>query len=125
MTIPSLHPLECHRTRMLDDPLWIDISGLMIEGQRKVWQCSWDRLQPKPQFQSSVRLCRLTPIGFMPLRILDVHVDEVTGEGKSIDVVVDIFNRINRGDIKLIQGDLTLAKAIGSNRWIRAPVLGR
>ena len=58
----------------------------------------------------------LTPIGFMPLRILDVHVDNVTGEGKSIDVAVDIFNRVNRGATKLIQGDLTLAKVSDSSR---------
>lgn len=66
-----------------------------------------------------------TSIGFMPLRILDVHGDDVIWEGKSIDPVVDIFSRVNRVDTKLIRSDLTLAKASGSNRWIRASALGR
>ena len=40
----------------------------------------------------------------------DFHVDEVTGADKSLDVVVDIFNRVNSGGTKLSKGDLALAK---------------
>ena len=41
------------------------------------------------------------------LGILDVDlpVEEVTGEDKSLDVVVDIFNRVNSGGTKLSKGD--------------------
>jgi hypothetical protein len=41
---------------------------------------------------------------------IDLHVDEVTGADKSLDVVVDIFNRVNSGGTKLSKGDLALAK---------------
>ena len=41
---------------------------------------------------------------------VDLHVEEVTGADKSLDVVVNIFNRVNSGGTKLSKGDLALAK---------------
>ncbi|HCO49607.1 MAG TPA: hypothetical protein DIT55_09385, partial [Spirochaetaceae bacterium] len=41
---------------------------------------------------------------------IDLHIDEVTGEDKTVDVVVDIFNLVNSGGTKLSKGDLALAK---------------
>ena len=40
----------------------------------------------------------------------DFHDEKITGEDKTIDVVVDIFNRVNSGGTKLSKGDLALAK---------------
>ncbi len=39
-----------------------------------------------------------------------MHIEEVTGEDKTVDIVVDIFNRVNSGGTKLSKGDLALAK---------------
>ena len=39
-----------------------------------------------------------------------LHVEEVTGKDKDIEVVVDIFNQVNSGGTKLSKGDLALAK---------------
>ena len=56
----------------------------------------------------------------------------MTGEDKSVDVVVEIFNRVNSGGTKLSKGDLALAKICASwpearqvmkgcvNRWGQA-----
>ena len=44
------------------------------------------------------------------VRDIEFHIDEVTGVDKTIDVVVDIFNRVNSGGPKLSKGDLALAK---------------
>ncbi len=41
---------------------------------------------------------------------VDLHVEEVTGADKTLDVVVDIFNQVNSGGTKLSKGDLALAK---------------
>jgi len=41
---------------------------------------------------------------------LEFHVEKVTGEDKSLDVVVEIFNRVNSGGTKLSKADLALAK---------------
>ena len=41
---------------------------------------------------------------------IELHIEEVTGSDKSVDVIVDIFNRVNSGGTKLSKGDLALAK---------------
>ena len=41
---------------------------------------------------------------------IDFHIDDITGEDKTVDLVVDIFNRVNSGGTKLSKGDLALAK---------------
>ena len=40
----------------------------------------------------------------------DFHEEKITGEDKTVDEVVDIFNRVNSGGTKLSKGDLALAK---------------
>ena len=40
----------------------------------------------------------------------EVHVESITGADKTVDVVVDIFNRVNSGGTKLSRGDLALAR---------------
>ena len=40
---------------------------------------------------------------------IDLHIEEVSGEDKTVDVVVDIFNRVNSGGTKLSKGDGGLA----------------
>src|SRR6478752_2463608 len=39
-----------------------------------------------------------------------VHGESITGADKTVDVVVDIFNRVNSGGTKLSRGDLALAR---------------
>ena len=41
---------------------------------------------------------------------MDLHVEGVTGADKNIDVVVDIFNKLNSKGTRLSKGDLALAK---------------
>src|SRR5262249_8337156 len=41
---------------------------------------------------------------------IDLHVEEITGADKTLDIVVDIFNRVNSGGTKLSKGDLALAR---------------
>jgi hypothetical protein len=40
----------------------------------------------------------------------NLHEEKITGEDKTVNVVVDIFNRVNSGGTKLSKGDLALAK---------------
>ncbi len=94
---------------MKDDPFWIDVSDLMkqgLKGHEKIVE----RLAEKPEIGTkaikySSRISRI--LGILEI---DFHIDEVTGEDKTIDVVVDIFNRVNSGGTKLSKGDLALAK---------------
>ena len=88
---------------MRGDPLWINVTDLMRKGLIPFVPA----LNPSsPKFGEYVtRLTKLHEIGDV-----DLHVDEVTGEDKSVDVVVEIFNRVNSGGTKLSNGDLALAK---------------
>lgn len=95
--------------KMGNDPLWINVSELMKSGQighEKLVEnlAEYPEIGTKAVKYSS-RISRI-------LGILDilVHAEEITGEDKTIDVIVDIFNRVNSGGTKLSKGDLALAK---------------
>jgi hypothetical protein len=95
--------------KMKDDPLWIDLSSLMRRGhaghERLVEELAGNPAIGTKAVKYSPRLSRL--LGIFDI---DLHVEEVTGADKTLDVVVDIFNRVNRGGTKLSKGDLALAK---------------
>ena len=95
--------------KMADDALWIDVSELMAIGSAGMGEYI-TRLSTHPEHSQRVGdyVSRLSKL----LSIIDIelHIDEVTGSDKSLDVVVDIFNRVNSGGTKLSKGDLALAK---------------
>ncbi len=95
--------------KMKDDPLWIDVTELMRTGTAGLGEFI-ARLSSQPALAAKVgdyvgRLSRL--LGIVEI---DLHIEEVTGADKSLDVVVDIFNKVNSGGTKLSKGDLALAK---------------
>ena len=100
--------------KMRDDSLWIDVTELMQKGTGEVAQ----RFVRDPDYQDRISefLTRLSRIE--NIADIDLHIEEVTGEDKTIDVVVDIFNRVNSGGTKLSKGDLALAKVCAA--WPRA-----
>jgi hypothetical protein len=99
--------------RMKDDPLWIDVSELMIKGNDGLGEYTV-RLGQIPELAPRLGefVSRLSRI--IGIRAIELHIEEVTGADKTIDVVVDIFNRVNSGGTKLSKGDLALAKICGS-----------
>ncbi len=92
--------------KMKDNPLWISVTELMQLGAGKVME----RLLKVPELVPRVPtyLTRITSID--SIKEIDLHIEEVAGEDKTVEVVVDIFNRVNSGGTKLSQGDLALAK---------------
>jgi hypothetical protein len=95
--------------KMKDDPLWVDVTELMKTGTDGLG-ASVTRLSAEPALAAKVgeyvaRLSRL-----LGVTEIDLHVEEVSGADKTLDVVVDIFNRVNSGGTKLSKGDLALAK---------------
>ena len=95
--------------KMKDDPLWVDVTELMMKGTTGLgWFINQLTAQPAlvPKVGDYVaRLGRL-----LGITEINLHIEEVTGADKSLDVVVDIFNRVNSGGTKLSKGDLALAK---------------
>ena len=95
--------------RMQGNPLWIDVTAIMQKGNGGMGEFI-TKILTAPELAARIgdytsRMGRL-------LAILDIelHIDEVTGADKTLDVVVDIFNRVNSGGTKLSKGDLALAK---------------
>lgn len=92
--------------KMKDNPLWINVTELMQKPVGEFIQ----RLMEVPELQSELTtyITRLTSI--QGIKEIELHIERVTGEDKTVDVVVDIFNRVNSGGTKLSKGDLALAK---------------
>jgi 5-methylcytosine-specific restriction endonuclease McrA len=92
--------------KMKDNPLWVDVTRLMQVGVGNFI----GEIVTRPELASrlNVYLARLTRLG--GIVDIDLHIEEVTGEDKTVDVVVEIFNRLNSGGTKLSKGDLALAK---------------
>ncbi len=92
--------------KMRDDPSWINVTGVMQKGVDGLEEFIEGLGLPLAKLNRCyARLSRL-------LGIVDIElpVEQVTGSDKSLDVVVDIFNRVNSGGTKLSKGDLALAK---------------
>ena len=92
--------------RVRDEPLWIDVTCLMQNGVDGLGEfIDGLGLPPEKLGQCVSRLARL--LGIVNI---DLHVEDVVGADKSLDIVVEIFNRVNSGGMKLSKGDLALAK---------------
>ncbi len=95
--------------KMKDDPLWIDVTELMkagaagLGGYVAIFASNPDLVNRVGEFAGKLS-------ALLNVCDTDLHIDEVTGSDKTLDVVVDIFNRVNSGGTKLSKGDLALAK---------------
>ena len=97
--------------KMKEDPNWISVSDLM---RNDVGNYIARLISKYPNAEDlSAVLNKLNRIG--NIKNIDLHIHEVSGEDKTVDVVVDIFNNVNSGGTKLSKGDLALAKICA--RW--------
>lgn len=92
--------------KMAGNPLWVNVTELMQEGAGKTIV----KLLKSPDLagRADTYANRLTAID--GVKTIDLHIEKVTGSDKTLDVVVEIFNRVNSGGTKLSKGDLALAK---------------
>lgn len=104
---------------MGDDPRWLDVGEVMREG----FAPAMSRLDPilaTDEDEASARrqryMQRLNDLYL--IRDLELHEEEITGPDKTVDVVVDLFNRVNASGTKLSKGDLALARVCAS--WPQA-----
>ena len=95
--------------KMQDDPLWIDVTELMRAGTDGLGSFA-AKLSENPEHTTKIGefIGRLSKL--LGITEVDLHIEEVTGTDKTLDIVVDIFNRVNSGGTKLSKGDLALAK---------------
>lgn len=92
--------------KMQNDPLWIDVTRFYLKGTDGV-EPIIESLQAM-EIDTGKYWGRL--LNLLNIKERDLHVESVTGEDKTIEEVVNIFDRVNSGGTKLTQGDLALAK---------------
>lgn len=92
--------------RMSQEPGWTSVTGLMEEGIGGFAGQIQENPALAPNFAKYID--RLNSIHM--IRDVGLHVEEVTGDEKTVDVVADICNRVNSGGAKLSKGHLALAK---------------
>jgi hypothetical protein len=85
--------------KMQDDPLWIDVTGLMKAGNAGLGALI-AQLSADPAHVANVGAYVGRLGALLGVTEIDLHIEEVTGQDKTLDVVVDIFNRVNRGGIQ-------------------------
>ena len=92
--------------KMRGDPLWLDVTAVFAGEDGAVLDPLLDLNWVRPKL--SLYLNRISRLRSILQR--EFHVEQITGADKTIDVVVDIFNRVNHGGTKLSKGDLALAR---------------
>lgn len=93
-------------SKMKDNPLWVNVTELMQTGVGRFIGRLLHNQAMTPRLETYIQ--RLNAVE--GIKDIDLHVEEVTGADKTVDVVVEIFNRVNSGGTKLSKGDLALAK---------------
>ena len=92
--------------RMKDNPLWLSVTDLMQKGIAPYMI----NLNQHPDFAPRIETYVSRMNAIVNISDFSLHIEEVTGTDKDIDVVVDIFNKVNSGGTRLSKGDLALAK---------------
>ncbi|MCD2186606.1 GmrSD restriction endonuclease domain-containing protein [Actinomycetospora soli] len=92
--------------KMKNDARWLDVTNLFLEGTAPaIGRLMGVTTDPQQLSDYMARVARLHNV-----LNRDFHIEQITGPDKTIDVVVDIFNRVNSGGTKLSKGDLALAR---------------
>ncbi len=96
-------------TIMKDDPLWVSVTEVMQKGNDGVGDFV-QRFSANPELlaRTGVYVGRLSKL--LGIKDIRFNIEDVTGDDKNIDIVVEIFNKVNSGGTKLSKGDLALAK---------------
>jgi len=92
--------------KMADDRRWIDVTALFVHGLGP----HIESLNGDPDTMARIVVYMERLIRLHSVLNKEFHEEKITGEDMTVDVVVDIFNRVNSGGTKLSKGDLALAK---------------
>lgn len=91
--------------KMQHDPCWVDVTKVMLTQQDDITEFTSSATDMQELTRYVNRLNRLGGI-----RDRELNEEIISGQDKTVDVVVEIFNRVNRGGTKLSTGDLALAR---------------
>lgn len=94
---------EFRSAKMEHDDLWISVTKLM-QAKNGVFDFT-PKFETQKQNEYGARLSRITQLIHKPF-----YIEIVSSDTKSLDDVVEIFNKVNSGGRRLSKGDLALAK---------------
>lgn len=94
--------------KMRDNPMWLNVTEIMKS--QDVTETFESQLEKTAEHgvKLPAAISRLTKV--QNIKNIEFHIERISGDDKTIDVVVDIFNRVNSGGTHLSKGDLALAK---------------
>lgn len=99
----STELFQFHQPNLMnDDPHWIPVTELFAKGPVAYYPQFSDSEQAQLYLERLNRLYQITEKDFPQ--------EEITGASRTVEEVVEIFNRVNSGGTKLSKGDLALAK---------------
>ena len=98
------------RSRANADPLWVSVTTVFSDSGTLMAELSGN-----PDHRENLSGYMQRAVKLMQVKDADLPIQKITGEDKTTDKVVDIFNKVNSGGTKLSKGDLALAR-IGA-RW--------
>ncbi|WP_280467119.1 GmrSD restriction endonuclease domain-containing protein [Nocardia cyriacigeorgica] len=94
--------------KMKDNPFWVDVTQLFQRGPMQyIRRFPTDSDPQIDDAQLNVYLERLNKV--REITRLSFNEEKITDAGRTVDEVVEIFNRVNSGGTKLSKGDLALA----------------
>ncbi len=94
--------------KMKNNPVWFSVTDIMKKGAGNIVAEVLGAGDPEKTAFILKYMQRLQKLE--NIKNIDIHIQTVSGEDKTIDVVVEIFNNVNSGGTKLSKGDLALAK---------------
>ncbi len=106
--------------KMRDDPLWVSVTEVFkTDDVMKIVEGMATHIDDmKIMLEYGSRLNKLQNIRDIPL-----HIEEISGEDRTIDEVVEMFNRVNSGGTKLSSADLALARLCAHSPDVRNELL--
>lgn len=100
--------------RMDGNPLWVNVTELMQIGAGNFAGRLYQ--DERTRDKAATYLERVNAIDGIKKR--EFHLEVITGQNRTIDEVVEVFNEVNSGGKKLSKADLALAKVCA--RWSEA-----
>ena len=93
------------------DPLWVSVTRIFSDRGASLLA----ELATNPDHAANLSEYMPRVVNLTQVMETDLPIQQITGDDKTTDIVVDIFNRVNSGGTTLSKGDLALAR-IGA-RW--------
>ncbi len=92
-------------SRMRNNPLWVNVADLFAADNAWMGPIVGDQ-----RYGPNLTMYLQNALRVGNIRNIDLPNQSLTGEDKTTEVVVDIFNRVNSGGTRLSKGDLALAR---------------